>query len=163
MHKNKFNLILKVISICINVSFVLSACAYSNNVNYEDKAEKKAENIVEYINNRDLKELANLFNEYSQESEDLERELKRFVNSIDGKIELYDFIYKGEKSSSIRDGKVTKQVVTSNLEKVETDQEKYYLIQFDECLIEENESLIGIECLSIRDENGKEIYTVRCE
>ena len=69
----------------------------------------------------------------------------------------YDFNYRGEISSSIRDGKWTRQETQTKLENIITDTgKKYYQITFSEYVIcTEEKDKEGISILTLHDENNK--------
>ncbi len=62
-----------------------------------------------------------MFNQYSRNEDKLRKDIEDFLDYIDGEIEDYDFNYRGEISSSIRDGKWTKQETQTKLENIITD------------------------------------------
>ena len=127
-----------IILICL-IGISSSGCAVSqvleNKADNQKHAEEVSKELIRCINERDLD----------------------FLDYIDGEIEDYDFNYRGEISSSIRDGKWTRQETQTKLENIITDTgKKYYQITFSEYVIcTEEKDKEGISILTLHDENNK--------
>ena len=149
-----------IILICL-IGISSSGCAVSqvleNKADNQKHAEEVSKKLIRYINEKDVDGIEQLFNQYSRNEDKLRKDIEDFLDYIDGEIEDYDFNYRGEISSSIRDGKWTKQETQTQLENIITDTgKKYYQIAFCEYVIyTEDKDKIGIALLTLHDENNK--------
>ncbi len=102
-----------------------SGCAvtqvFENKADNQKHAEEVSKKLIRYINEKDVDGIEQLFNQYSRNEDKLRKDIEDFLDYIDGEIEDYDFNYRGEISSSIRDGKWTKQETQTKLENIITD------------------------------------------
>ena len=102
-----------------------SGCAvtqvFENKADNQKHAEEVSKKLIRYINDKDVDGIEQLFNQYSRNEDKLRKDIEDFLDYIDGGIEDYDFNYRGEISSSIRDGKWTKQETQTKLENIITD------------------------------------------
>ena len=102
-----------------------SGCAvtqvFENKADNQKHAEEVSKKLIRYINDKDVDGIEQLFNQYSRNEDKLRKDIEDFLDYIDGEIEDYDFNYRGEISSSIRDGKWTKQETQTKLENIITD------------------------------------------
>ncbi len=149
-----------IILICL-IGISSSGCAVSqvleNKADNQKHAEEVSKELIRCINERDLDGIEQMFNQYSRNEEKLRNDIEDFLDYIDGEIEDYDFNYRGEISSSIRDGKWTRQETQTKLENIITDTgKKYYQITFSEYVIcTEEKDKEGISILTLHDENNK--------
>ncbi len=149
-----------IILICL-IGISSSGCAVSqvleNKADNQKHAEEVSKKLIRYINEKDVDGIEQLFNQYSRNEDKLRNDIEDFLDYIDGEIEDYDFNYRGEISSSIRDGKWTRQETQTKLENIITDTEKkYYQITFSEYVIcTEEKDKEGISILTLHDENNK--------
>ena len=102
-----------------------SGCAvtqvFENKADNQKHAEEVSKKLIRYINDKDVDGIEQLFNQYSRNEDKLRKDIEDFLDYIDGEIEDYDFNYRGEISSSIRDGKWTRQKTQTKLENIITD------------------------------------------
>ena len=128
-----------------------------NKADNQKHAEEVSKELIRCINERDLDGIEQMFNQYSRNEKKLRKDIEDFLDYIDGEIEDYDFNYRGEISSSIRDGKWTRQETQTKLENIITDTgKKYYQITFSEYVIcTEEKDKEGISILTLHDENNK--------
>ena len=149
-----------IILICL-IGISSSGCAVSqvleNKADNQKHAEEVSKELIRCINERDLDGIEQMFNQYSRNEKKLRKDIEDFLDYIDGEIEDYDFNYRGEISSSIRDGKWTRQETQTKLENIITDTgKKYYQITFSEYVICTGEKdKEGISILTLHDENNK--------
>ena len=149
-----------IILICL-IGISSSGCAVSqvleNKADNQRHAEEVSKELIRCINERDLDGIEQMFNQYSRNEKKLRKDIEDFLDYIDGEIEDYDFNYRGEISSSIRDGKWTRQETQTKLENIITDTgKKYYQITFSEYVIcTEEKDKEGISILTLHDENNK--------
>ena len=149
-----------IILICL-IGISSSGCAvtqvFENRAENQKHAEEVSKELIRYINERDVDGIEQMFNQYSRNEKKLRKDIEDFLDYIDGEIEDYDFNYRGEISSSIRDGKWTKQETQTKLENIITDTgKKYYQITFSEYVIcTEDKDKEGISILTLHDENNK--------
>ena len=149
-----------IILICL-IGISSSGCAVSqvleNKADNQKHAEEVSKELIRCINERDLDGIEQMFNQYSRNEKKLRKDIEDFLDYIDGEIEDYDFNYRGEISSSIRDGKWTRQETQTKLENIITDTgKKYYQITFSEYVIStEKKDKEGISILTLHDENNK--------
>ncbi len=149
-----------IILICL-IGISSSGCAVSqvleNKADNQKHAEEVSKKLIRYINEKDVDGIEQLFNQYSRNEDKLRKDIEDFLDHIDGEIEEYNFNYRGEISSSIRDGKWTRQETQTKLENIITDTgKKYYQITFSEYVIcTEEKDKEGISILTLHDENNK--------
>ncbi|MCI8669572.1 MAG: DUF5104 domain-containing protein [Lachnospiraceae bacterium] len=142
-----------------------SGCAVTqvleNKAENQKHAEEISKKLIRYINKKDVDGIEKLFNQYSQNEDKLREDIKDFLDCIDGEIEDYNFNYRGDVSSSIRDGKWTKQETETKLENIITDTEKKYHINFGEYMIyTEDKDKEGIVYLILYDEKQEFIFGI---
>ena len=113
-----------IILICL-IGISGSGCAVTqvleNKADNQKHAEEVSKKLIRYINEKDVDGIEQLFNQYSRNEDKLRKDIEDFLDYIDGEIEDYDFNYRGEISSSIRDGKWTRQKTQTKLENIITD------------------------------------------
>ncbi|MCI8669574.1 MAG: DUF5104 domain-containing protein [Lachnospiraceae bacterium] len=92
-----------------------SGCAVTqvleNKADNQKHAEEVSKKLIRYINEKNIDGIEQLFNQYSRNEDKLRKDIEDFLDCVDGEIEDYDFNYRGEISSSIRDGKWTRQKI----------------------------------------------------
>ncbi len=138
-----------------------SGCAVSqvleNKADNQKHAEEVSKKLIRYINEKDIDGIEQLFNQYSRNEDKLRKDIEDYLDYIDGEIEEYNFNYRGDVSSSIRNGNWTKQETETKLENIITDTgKKYYQITFSEYVIyTEDKDKEGISILTLHDENNK--------
>lgn len=153
-----------IILICL-IGISGSGCAVTqvleNKAENQKHAEEISKKLIRYINKKDVDGIEKLFNQYSQNEDKLREDIKDFLDCIDGEIEDYNFNYRGDVSSSIRDGKWTKQETETKLENIITDTEKKYHINFGEYMIyTEDKDKEGIVYLILYDEKQEFIFGI---
>ncbi len=154
-----------IILICL-IGISSSGCAvtqvFENKADNQKHAEEVSKKLIRYINEKDVDGIEQLFNQYSRNEKKLRKDIEDFLDYIDGEIEDYDFNYRGEISSSIRDGKWTRQKTQTKLENIITDTgKKYHHISFSEYVIyTDDKDKIGITILTLHDENNKLLYRI---
>ena len=153
-----------IILICL-IGISSSGCAVSqvleNKADNQKHAEEVSKKLIRYINEKDVDGIEQLFNQYSRNEDKLRKDIEDFLDYIDGEIEEYNFNYRGDVSSSIRNGNWTKQETETKLENIITDKEKKYHIYYGEYMIyTEDKDKEGIVYLILYDENKEFIFGI---
>ena len=153
-----------IILICL-IGISSSGCAVTqvleNKADNQKHAEEVSKKLIRYINEKDVDGIEQLFNQYSRNEKKLRKDIEDFLDYIDGEIEEYNFNYRGDVSSSIRNGNWTKQETETKLENIITDTEKKYHIYYGEYMIyTEDKDKEGIVYLILYDENKEFIFGI---
>ena len=154
-----------IILICL-IGISSSGCAVSqvleNKADNQKHAEEVSKKLIRYINEKDVDGIEQLFNQYSRNEDKLRKDIEDFLDYIDGEIEEYNFNYRGDVSSSIRNGNWTKQETETKLENIITDTGKRYHIRFREYMIytEDKDKEGGILLLLLYDENKNKLCRI---
>lgn len=154
--------IIFILLVVIGISFTscTPVSTAKNDINHKDHEKKLAKQMVEYINKNDSDKIKGLFSEYCQTNFELEYEIGKLIDKIDGKIISYD-IYDGGGEESIRDGKLVMESLTTHLNHVKTDTEEEYRISICEYLVyEEEKTKQGVCYLRLSDADGNEILVI---
>ena len=153
-------MIKKIINlICIASMALLSSCKPGlKQTIFDDsatQANKRFEQIVEVINNRDKKALTSIFSEKAlSEAEDFEGGVDYLFNLVDGDIGSWEYVSRGNVSDSINHG--ARQKIGSSWYYANTENQKY-LIFFLEYLIDTAEpENIGVYMLQVIKAEDKE-------
>lgn len=154
--------IIFILLVVIGIS--VSACApvssVKHDINNKDHAKKLAKQMVQYINDNDSDKIKTLFSEYCQTNFELEYEIEKLFDKLDGKIISYE-IYDGGGEERIRDGKLIMESLSTHLNHVKTDTEEEYIISICEYLVyEEEKTKQGVCYLRLSDADGNEILII---
>ena len=115
----------KALAVIISV-FLIFSFTSCREFNPSYKARKEAVKYFEYLKNKDIDKLYDLFSDDVKDAHDLDKEWEEFFENIDGNIVSYDRIRSGGEEERIDHGKTTYCMVNIRYENVETDTGKTY-------------------------------------
>ena len=115
----------KALALLISV-FLIFSFTSCREFNPSNKASKEAVKYFEYLKNKDVDKLIDLFTDDVRDTYDLEKEWEEFFASIDGNIVSYERIRSGGEEERIDKGQTSFYSVNIKYENVETDTGKTY-------------------------------------
>ena len=118
--------------------------------------------IVEYINNNDAESLKELYGEkvHNTDSCDLDEELQKLFDFVNGTITSYSRIKLGSEEASYESGKAVKNSFDIRIEDAETDTGEMYLIVLGYVSVNnEHPDRVGMYVLSVFDSDDYKIST----
>jgi len=143
-----------IVSIII-ISYILvcSSCGHLlDYISNESEQRKIADEILRCFNESNNNALKSLFCEYTKESFNLDEQIQKAMDFLQGNILSYDSEKKieGGSSGSYREGRLVKNSTSGFIENILTDTENHYYICFYNYLVnEEDEKKVGISKLVI--------------
>lgn len=121
------------------------------------KETQQAEDVFNYLKNKDAEGLKSLFcDKIIDSSEDLDDQIKEAMDFFDGKIVSYEQISSGSGGSSNRNGKTVELSATPHIKGIITDTGEKYEIFFNTyIIITDYEDRVGISQLTIKSDDGR--------
>ena len=117
-------------------------------------AQKQSEEIWECIENKDAEKLKSLFCPKIQDTHNLDLEIERFFQYIDGEIISYDRPYGNYGGGSKKDGIDTESHLWGRIKNINTDTGKIYSIGFESYLVyKKDEEYEGVNEIYVIDVN----------
>ena len=143
---------------------LVSGCMFVNKENEENKdnitprqyAEKQAEKLMQEIIKKDKEGIKSLFSKQMKQAQGFDKEIEGLLEFIDGEIISYDMPFGNMHGGTTKPGEgYVVQRISGEINNVKTDKGGNYTIGFMSYYIyDENEDLIGINTISVIDENS---------
>lgn len=148
----KILLIMLILPIC----YLVVGCL-ENSTNQEKIGTDMCNEIMRCIHEEDIESFKSMFCDQISDAHDLDSEIKLAFDFFDGKILSHDkFLIGG--GDSMRDGELTDSHIVPIIDNIKTDTGKTYKITYlSYIVLNQNERLIGMQYMIIRDENDETI------
>lgn len=147
---------IKKIFIVFISSLLLNGCdKKEHKLSASETARYQAEQIISYVKQEDAEGLKGLFSSYIQENHDLDAEISKLFEFIDGTIISYDAPWGSSASKSAEPNGTKYELLVGHVTNVKTDVGTNYLISFNSIYIDKkNEDYIGIDFISISNQDS---------
>lgn len=148
-------MIKKIFIIFISALLLNSCDKKENKPSSSETARYQAEKIISCIKQKEAEGLKELFSPYIQESHDLDAELSKLFEFIDGTIISYDAPWGSSASKSVEPSGTKYELLVGHVTNVKTDAGTNYQISFNSIYINKaNEDYIGVDFISISNQDS---------
>jgi len=122
---------------------------------------KRSEELLQYLSDKDVEGLKGMFCSKIAKGVTFEDEIEAAMEFFKGKVKSHDPMIGGGNSSAIERGRIIRYEIRPLIRNIETDAGKMYEIKFYSYHIHvEQEDVVGISLLTIKDTETDEIYQV---
>jgi len=138
----------------IIIIFIFNGCNNNYGMTDNEFSEMKSKEIVRCFDEKDIETLKLMFCEKTETEFNLDGEIQIAFDLYQGISTSYDF-YFGGTAGGWKYGEWFDKNITPQIRNIKTDKDKIYKISWFEYLaFDEDENMIGIVRMSLRDSNG---------
>ncbi|MCL2634695.1 MAG: DUF5104 domain-containing protein [Oscillospiraceae bacterium] len=146
--------------LCLAIVCLLSfITGFTRCENSDDSGNAVTEELMMNLSTRDDEGFKNMFSNTTINLSDFDEQVNSFWEFFEGNVESYNISLGVGGTKSIRDGRVVSLNVIPLIKNIETDSGKTYELFFQCYIISDNDSIIGINKLVIKDDNDN-VYTI---